>query len=799
VVALRCELRYALRRLRRAPGFTAAATATLALGIGAAIAIFTLIDALLLRPLPVAASDRLVVLERDRQAGFTYGDYRRLEISAPALVELAVEGDERVAFGIGGATSRVTAKFVSSGYFNLLGRPPARGRDFAPGDHAWGAPLVAVVSDVLWRRELAGGTDLMGRSVSIAGVPATVIGVAAPGVRGTDLHAPADLFLPVTAVLQTTTLPGNAMSYYFGEVGDREYSPSAWLRVIARLRPGIERAAAQAALDVTLVPIQSAAVPSRFRPDTARFVTLLAVAVAAVLAIAWANLAGLLLARNERRRREMGVRLALGGAPARLMGLVLIEGLVLAILGGAVGLWVAHGMLRVLVPRRLAGAVDLSTVDLSLGFRAWLFMLAVSVLTAVAVGLVPARRAARIDVLSALKLGVSAAPSTQRWRGALVAGQVALSFVLAIGAGLFVRSLRAGLSTDVGFDAERVVVAEVDLRLSRYDTGRTAAFFEAFAERLRAFPAVAEASYGSAPLGGSIGSNPWIEVDGGRHELSQSVEVLQAGPGYFHTLGMPILRGRELDGRDGEGAPAVVVVNEALATRFWAERDPVGHRLSCRPWLADGIVVGVVRDATYKRLGESGRLAVFVPWQQSRSFGGSVGLVRSRVDPAVVAGIVRSELRAMTPDLPILGVAPASERISQVLAPQRLGSWLLGGFALAGLVLAVVGTYGLVAYVVTQRTHEIGIRVALGADATDVLGLILMRGLRAPLLGVVIGLAGSLWGARFVDRFLFGIRPLDPLTFVVCAIGLLVTAIVASFIPARAALRVDPVVALRAE
>jgi putative ABC transport system permease protein len=804
------DLRFAFRLLRRSPGFTVAAVLTLTLGIGATTAIFTLVDAVLLRPLDIGTPARVVALQEtsrgETSTAFLYSKYQDIRTAAGTTINTAIEYPSEITIETPAGLARRRGAFVSTNYFDVLERPPAAGRPFVESDDRPGAEAVIVITDAFWRSTLAGDAGAVGRTVRVSGVPMTIVGIAAPRVRGTDVQSVADVFLPAHAILRTTTLPGTPGNYFFQD-GSPGWSPGAYWRVFGRVAPGISmEAAAEKAICVScaaqklqLIPIQQAAVASRVRGDVSRFSLVLFIAVFLVLLVGCANLAGLVMARTEIRRREIAVRLAMGISRARLIRQLLWECVLIALASGAAGTILARWTLAGLSTFQLPGFIRLDKLEYALDIRVLGFAVGLSAISAVAFGLGPARAAGRIDIIRSLKQ-VRGPSTTVRSQYALIALQVAFTVVLVFGAGLFVRSLRTAMGVDIGLDASRIVIAETDVEAARFDTARKIAYFEGAVSRLASLPRVESVSYGNGPFFAFGGSTPVVVIDGQEIRLPQNVNEFMAGPGYFRTLGIPLARGRDFAPADDATAPEVIVINTAFARHFWPNADPIGHRVGVPPIVKDAVVVGVVEDGKYRRLDETGKLAIFSAWRQGGPFARSAAvIVRTSGDAGPAVRGVADIVRRLDAQVVVPSALSLQEIIGRALLPQRLGFWLLGSFGFVAVVLGVVGIYGLVTFIVAQRTHEIGVRMALGAKTGDVMRLVL-AGLMAAVIGGGLAGIGAAWLlAGFVNRLLFGIGPHDPAAFA-AALGLLLAAAVAgSWLPARRAARVDPMIALRAE
>ena len=804
------DLRFALRLLRRSPGFTVAAVLTLTLGIGATTAIFTLVDAVLLRPLDIGAPDRVVAFQEtargETSTAFLYSRYQDIRAAAGATINTAIEYPGEITVETPAGLARRRGAFVSTNYFDVLQRPPAAGRPFVESDDAPGAEPVVVITDAFWRSALAGDVGAVGRTMRVSGVPMTIVGVAAARLRGTDVQSVADVFLPAHAILRTTTLPGTPGNYFFQD-GSPGWSPGAYWRVFGRIAPGVSmEVAAEKAIcascsgqKLQLIPIQEAAVAGRVRGDVSRFSLVLFTAVILVLLVGCANLAGLVMARTETRRREIAVRLAMGISRARLIRQLLWECALIALASGATGSILARWILAGLSTFQLPGFIRLDKLEYALDLRVLGFAVGLSAISAIAFGLGPARAAARTDIVRSLKQ-VRGPNTTGRSHHLLIGVQVAFTVVLVFGAGLFIRSLKTALGVNVGIDVSRIVIADTDLEAARFETSRKIAYFEGAVSQLASLPGVESVSYGNGPFFAFGGSTPVVVIDGQRIRLPQNVNEFMAGPGYFRTLGIALARGRDFTPADDATAPEVIVINTAFARRFWPDADPIGHRIGVPPIVKDAVVVGVVEEGKYQRLDEEGKLAIFSAWKQGGPFARSAAvIVRTTGDAGAAARGLGDIVRRMDPQVAVPSVVSLQEIIGRALLPQRLGFWLLGSFGMVAVVLGIVGIYGLVTFVVAQRTHEIGVRMALGARTGDVMGLVLAGLMAAVIGGGLVGVGAAWLLAGFVNRLLFGIGPHDPAAFV-GALGLLsVAAIAGSWLPARRATRVDPMIALRAE
>ena len=796
------DLRYAARVLLKRPGFTLVAVATLTLGVGATSAIFSVVNSVLLRPLPYRDSGRLVqVWENNLKRGWTrdtvsplnFEDWEAQNRSLEAVSAYEYDG---LVLSEGDAPERLTAILASSDFFRVLGVEPALGRGFLQGEDRPGAARVAVVSDRLWQRRLGRRVDAVGQSVILDGKAYTVVGVMPPEFtfpsRGVDLWLPAlDL--------------GRPRSDHF-------------MYAVARLKPSVTIETAQADMDgvarrlseqypdtnsssgVTLIPLHEEIV-GKARPG----LLLMLGAVGLLLLIACVNVANLLLARASGRQREIALRAALGASRWRIARQLLTESLLLGVVGGGFGALLSVWALGLLVKASGGGIPRSQEVGVD-GF-ALVFTLTASVLTGLLFGLAPALSFSAPDLNQSLKegaKGVAGGRRQSRTQGALVVSEIALALVLLAGAGLLARSYARLSSVDPGFDADDVLTARISLSESRYkEKERQALFFRQVLERVRAVPGVSRAgAVSNLPFSGSRTSQSF-DVEGrplGPGEITPSADYRRISPGYFGAMGIRLLRGRDFTERDDNLSAPVAVVNEALARRFFAGEEVLGKRLVYpegeRPVTRE--IVGVVADLKHDNLAGERAPEVYVPFAQ-RPHSSMALAVRGEGDPVALAGAVRAAVREVDPGEPVYSVMTMRERLDQSLAPQRFNTQLLIAFAVAATLLAAVGVFGVLSFQVAQSRHEIGIRMALGAQRGDVLKLVVGRGLRYVLGGVVVGLATSLALTRVMSSLLFEVSATDPATLAAITLGLVGVALLASYLPARRASKVDPLTALRYE
>jgi putative ABC transport system permease protein len=807
------DLRYGLRLLAQRPAFTTVAVLSLALGIGANSTIFTLVDALLLRSLPVAAPDRLVAVytaDEKNPGAAPLSHLNWKDLREQNRVFSGVLGYDWLPLSVGadrgGEAEVVFGQLVSGNYFDLLGVKAARGRTFARDEDREGAgQAVVVVSDGFWRRRLGGDPDAVGRTIVLNNHPFTVIGVAPREFSGLDIGAQPALWAPMAV---NRELRPAELNWYNQRRG-------LFVFTMARLKPGVALPRAQAEVKALfarlqrdfpvenrgrtaqLVPLAQAGLNPNLRGGVVAVSALLAAVVGLVLLIACINVANLLLARAAARRKEIAVRLSIGAGRPRLVRQLLTESVLLSLLGGAAGLalvaWASRALLLLLpaIPFPLH-------LDLGLNGRVLAFTFLLSLATGVLFGLAPALAASRPELVPALKSEVAPSGAGARrltGRNLLVAGQVALSLVALIAAGLFLRGLGAATRADTGFDAERLATVGYDLGLQGYSQERGEAFDRELLARIGALPGVASATVAQAgPLQASYFRSVFLEGREGEGN-GTLIQVNSVGPRYFATVGIPVVRGRALDERDRQGSLRAVVVNEAMAERFWPGASAVGQRFHF--FGEEPVeVVGVARNAIYNNPGEDPQPYVYLPLGQWWS-GTQALVVRAAGEPAALLPPVEREVRALDKQLALVGVSTVAHTLHEGLWAPRAGASLLGLFGLLALALATVGIYGVMSFAVAQRAREIGIRMAMGARRNDVLALVLRQGMGVVGLGLAAGLLLAFAATRLVANMLFGVSPTDPLAFGVTSLILAAVALAANFLPARRATAVDPVVVLR--
>jgi putative ABC transport system permease protein len=804
------DVRHALRTFLRNPGYAIAVVLTLALGIGVNTTMFSVVDAVLLRPVPLNAPDRVVKVG---PRGFLYSTFRAVrEESADAFSAMSAYAGGGAAVSTLNGTQVASVTFVDEDYFDVLGVRPAIGRLFDDREHVPGAAPVAVVTEAFWRLHLQADSAALGRTVRAGDGEATIVGVLPRGFRGLDLDISVDVFMPITSAAVITP-----QSNYLSDTVVRGSSPSV-LNVVARLRDGVDIATAEAAVRqiharhapndqtsaISLEPMTTAALPVNSRQEASRFISLLAAVAGLVFLVGCASLAGLMLARNEHRTRETAVRAALGASRWRLVQGFASEIALLGAFGVGVSMLVSVWLLNILSGFVLPGRVNVETLEIALSLRAVLFALVVAAIAALLSGLMPAIRIARIDVISRLRSQQAGMADRTLIRRVLVSAQVAMAVMLVIGAGLFVRSLHNALSTDVGFRADRLAFATISLRGAQYDEDEAARFYETLVPRLNSMPGVERATFGGLPLVQFSMSTPVVKMGAETRKLPQNINAYFCGPDYFRTLGVQVLSGRDFDSRDTAQSEPVIVVSAALARTLWPGQDAIGKELTFVPMKHNARVVGVVADVKYSNLRESDRHAMYVPWQQNRSAGlRSAGLativVRTASRPALILPLLRQEISRFDRSLPVATVSTVEETVGRLVMTQRLGASLLSWFSILALTVAVIGVYGLVSYAVTSRAQEIGVRMALGADPAIVVRQMILASAAPTVVGVLIGLAGGFALSVFARPFLFNVEPHDPMTFVVITSLVLGSTLLASYVPARRAARIDPLTALRTE
>ena len=806
------NLQYSLRTLRKRPGFTLTVVITLALGIGANATIFTWIKAVLLEPLPgIEQPERLVEVwgaTRNNSAlSLSYLDYLDYRDRNVVFSGLAAHQVQPLNLGRGGKPERVWGAVVSGNYFNVLGVKALIGRTFLPEeDRTPNSHPVAVIGYGLWQRDFGADPKVIGRTITLNEHDFTIIGVTPKEFGSPFAGIALDAWTPVM-MKDYVALPHFSLT-------DRG---SRWLMVMGRLKPGVTVVQAQANIAAIARQLErtyrqtndqmGAAVyllsqsPFSLKRSMQSALAVLMAAVAIVLLIACANIANLLLARAASRRKEVAVRLALGSTRWRMLGQMLTESFVLASCGAAVGLtlafWTARSLPAFLPPYGIQVSFDTRPDVVVLAFT-----LGLTVITTVLFGLAPALQASKPDLVAALKDNAAALGQGQRkfpLQHALVISQMALSTVALISAGLFVRSLREAYEADPGFDPHRVLLASFDPFLSGHDDNHGREFYRRLIERVRTLPGVQSVTLARRlplTLSGIAFANVVIDGYTPAKDEDMHLNYETVGPDYFRTMRIPLVQGRDFDERDNEDARGVVIINETMARHYWTGGDALGRRIKLdKSWLQ---IVGIAKDVKNRTLNEALQPFLYVPFLQDyRS--NMILVARTVIEPKTMFHAVRAETAALDPKIPMFDAKTFEQHIGLSLFLQRMAATILSIFGLLALSLAAVGVYGVMAYAVSQRTRELGIRISIGASRSDVLKLILGQGLTLSVVGLIGGLVTALVVTRFSAHLLYGVSSADPVTFTVIALLLLGVAVVSGYFPARRATRIDPVVALRME
>jgi predicted permease len=809
------DVQLALRTLGTRPGFTAVALVSLALGIGANSAVFTLVNGAFLRPLPVRNPEELVSLtsatEADRRMfpTFSYPNYLDFHDRSESFEGLFAYRFAPLNVSHDGIAERMWGYLVTGNYFDVLGITPTAGRLFtSEDDRDRGGHPIAVVTYRAWRGRFGGAPDVVGKEVLINGASYTIVGVAPPGFDGTEVIVAPEVFVPLS--MQAEIERGRSW------LDDRATDP---LFVQGRLAPGVDSARARIELDAIALslerefPVENegrrvALLPAglmtgMLRTGVLGFTGLLLAIVGFALLLMCVNLANLLLARADERRREIGMSLALGAGRVRLVRRLLMECLLLSLGGGTLGLFLAYALVRLAARWSPPGDLPLA-YELQLDHRVFLFTLLASLAAGVFFALLPALKLTRVHPKDAL--GEAPSPeSTRRFRfgNGLVLLQVALSLLLLVGSGLTIRGLRRAQTLDLGFDPDRAVEISFDLRLSGYDEPLGRELHRGLLERVRALPGVREAGIADFvpvdlhfnrsrlfPEGAPVPERP--------NEAPRTF-VSRVSPGYLSAMRTRLLNGRDFDDSDDRDAVRVAIVNDAFVRRFWPGQDPIGKRFSLgSPESPPLAVIGVAQDGKYASLNEPPQPFAYLPLYQAYS-GSTTVVARTELAPEALLASLRSEVARLDPAIPVFAARTLRQRLALPLFPARIAASFLGAFAILSLVLAAIGIYGVTSQSVTRRRREFGIRIALGARRADVFGIAMRQGLLPAMIGVVLGLALAWIATRFMTSILFGLSPQDPGTFLGTALVLVLVAALASFVPARSASARAPVHALRSE
>jgi predicted permease len=807
------DLRYAIRQMARKPGLTLFAVLSLALGIGANSSIFSIVNAILFRDLPALRPQELVDVYSGKEGEFQYAtwsypDYADVRKWNDVFAEFAVINLTVATHDDGRKTELLFGEQVSGNFFRLYGIQPALGRDFLPEeDVTEGTHPVVLLGHRFWQQRLGGDPRIVGKTLKLNGQHLTIVGVAPEVFKGSFPGVASDFWVPMHV--------GKALS----GVGGLDERKSRSLFAKARLKPGrtLEEAQAQLTalvgrlrtswpkecegLTVTLVPTEEVVLNPGIDGPIIGVAGLIMGIVGLVLLIACSNIANLQLVRAAERRREIAIRLALGAGRGRLIRQLLTESVLLALLGGLAGLLIAVWTARLIVAFKPPLPIPLN-LDVPLDGRVLAFTLTIALITGILCGLAPALQSTRPGVVAALKDEEGGWIRRHRklgLRNVLVVTQVAISSLLLVGAGLFLRSLGQAQSIDPGFGLRKGVAVQLALELGgAYDETRGKAFYEQILERTRALPGVRSATLVEhLPLGLNVHTSN-VEIEGRpKPRKGEELEVDRSGamPGYFATMGIPVLAGRDFVAGDGPGAPKVAIVNQTAARKFWPGEDPLGKRLRFgeKDWMT---VVGVAKDGKYRTLGESQRAFIYPNSLQQYS-GFMTLVVATAGSEEIMLEQVRRQLDAIDPNVPIFNMTTLSKHLSIMLFPARLGAALLAAFGLLGLLLAGIGLYGVVAASVARRTREVGIRMSLGARRSDVLALVIREGMTLTGIGLSIGLGLALLGSQLLRGMLYGIGTYDLATYVAVALVLGGIALCANLVPAGRAMQVEPVAALK--
>ena len=813
------DLRYTFRMFAKSPGFTAIILATLALGIAANTAVFSVVSAILLRPLPgISEPDRLVSLYRVQNGqtfdNMGYPDYRDYRDRNQSLAGLAAHSAVALSFN-SGTPERLIGDLVTGNYIAVLGVRPAAGRLLVEDDDS-----AAVISYSLWQRKFGASASAIGAKVELNGYPFTVVGVADKGFRGTVVSLPFEVWVPLRTQPRTFSRLSS---------GIFENRSSGWLSLFGRLKPGVD--ARQADVEIRTIATQlahaypltngkrtaaAAAGVGMYPDDRAEVGGLLALlsgAVALLLLIACANVAGMLLLRAMGRTREMAIRLATGATRKRIVCQLLTEGSVLALIAGAIGVLLAAWATQAVVASSEGTAPSLVRhAGANINGTVLAFTLLATIATGLLVALAPAMQSLKVDLTSSLKSGLPGSGFRgTRLRSVLVAGQVALSLVLLSGAGLLLRGLHRIVTADAGFDSNNIAMAAVDLNLERYSEERGQAFYREVLDRLNAMPGVVSGSLAFSipptewPGAVSIfhpGQEPPQDVlQGHEFEIGLRVNINRVSPNYFRTLRVPLLEGRDFTDRDRVGAPGVVIVSHQVAQKMWPGENPIGQRIAYPLWAGPRRppfeVIGVARDVRHLALTSEAPLLMYVPLAQE--YDGRVRVVVRTAGNRDGIAMIQRAVAATDKNVAVYAAETGAQHSADSLWQQRMAASWIGAFSFMALLLAAVGLYAVIAQSVAQRTREVGIRIALGANRSSVAALVVKQGLLLALAGIAVGVPAAIGFNSLVRRYLAGIDGSDPGGFAVISIFLVLVMLSACWIPARRASRIDPMQALRSE
>ena len=806
------DIRYSIRLLVKSPGFTIAAVLSLALGIGMNATIFSIANGVLFKPLPVDRPEQLVRIYSTLPDGSTarrisYPDYENYRDQNQVFSEISATNLSTITLKADAVTEQILGELVAGNYFSLLGLKTVLGRTFGLKEDAQNATRVVVVSEGFWKRRFGGSPDILGKTVILNGQPHAVIGVL--GGKFTGLFG--ELVVDVWAPIQQS---GNWIGMDW-----KSNRSKPTVQTIARLKPDISLRNAQASMNLIAKQLATAFPDSnrgkgielgsanfldgRLRKAATSFFAVLMSLVILILLIACTNIASLLLSRAVGRRQEIAIRSALGASRTRLIRQGITESVILSLLGGTVGLLACFWTMEVLMKFNPVPFVQFH-VDLSLDYRVLSFTIVVSFLTGICLGLIPAFRSANWDLFASLKdrAAVTGADmGRSRLRNILVISQVAFSLLLLICASLLVRSYVQAQSADPGFDIRNTLVMDFDLNAYGYDESRGRRFYETLLERLRSLPQVHSVTLADlAPL--DLATNrtevkiPGHEPPTGQTSIRISSNLVASQ--YFETMKIPLLRGRSFTDRDVNGNPNVAIINETMAQKYWPDRDPIGRQFRYGEKAVPVQIVGVAKNVKYRTLGEDPTPHLYLPLLQNYDPAMSV-IVRAHGDPSALFGPVRTELEVVDKDVQGFFSRTMLEHTGFGLLPARLGAIVVGLFGMLALILSVIGIYGAVSYSVSQRTRELGVRMALGARQFDLFRIVIGQGLGLTLIGVGVGWFAAFGVTRFLRSILYGISPTDPITFLLIPLLLIIVTFLACYLPARRASHVDPMVALRYE
>jgi len=847
LLTLSQDLRFGVRMLAKNPGFTAVAVLTLALGIGANTAIFSVVNSVLIRNLPVRDPQQLVFLTnpdaQGMEQGFgdgdrdflTYPEFQELSHNNQVLSGLAASASEGPKLSVGienegqsgeGTPARIS--LVSGSYFSVLGVDPILGREFTSDvDTMRDASPIAVISYSFWQGRFGGDPAVLSRRIQIRGTSYAVIGVTPPQFDGETVGLSPDIWVPLS--MQSEIYPGRD----YLSLEPKPFHKIEWLQAIGRLKPGVGVARARVSINVAFQQIlQSQTAPmsgeerhtfmnqhlavveggrgaSTLRGDFSKALQILMALVGLILLIACANVANILLARSAARQKELAVRVAMGAGALRLFRQVLTESILLAAIGAAFGILLAHWADAALL-RLVAGGANPIPLDLHLDSRMLAFTLGVAVLSGILFGLAPAFRAARVDLSSVLK-GTSrsiASGGSQAGRvpvgKILVVAQVALSLLLLFVAGLFLRSFQNLAAVQIGYDSDHLLLFGVSPLSSGFKGPRAAQLLKDMIERLDAVPGVRSASLMDNLLLGGSDSNSDIFVEGANPKTVEAPESRwdMVGPNFFSTMGIPILYGREIGSQDSGNGQRVGLLNQTAAHYYFGDKNPIGSRIMVKTaeGPSDFVVIGVVSDSKHGSVREKPQRRFYIPFFNPIGDASSANvLVRTSGDPATTVSAIRAAVKQTAANLPLIEVQTMNQRVSQSLATDRTITKLSGVFGPLAMILVCIGLYGVMSYAVSGRTSEIGVRIALGAQRGTVLWLILRESLLLVLVGVAIGLPATFGAGKWISSLLFGVKPADPMALALATALMFAAGILACYIPARRAMRVDPIVALRYE